>query len=165
MAQPDDDALPPEEVLFRRQNAPTRFAENDVYFANESIPAGNPLPESDLLKAIHTYTSDFYDNATINRGRTDWRSMDETALIAMGILLEEAAKESLGETGDLAFVEGEEIANPDDMATSSQIAKRPERKRRSRSTTVVGGYESDLMDFRPKGKRKKRRNEKTPDPS
>lgn len=31
--------------------------------------------------------------------------MDETALIAMGILMEETAREVLGETGDFAFVE------------------------------------------------------------
>jgi hypothetical protein len=31
--------------------------------------------------------------------------MDETALIAFGILLEEMAREELGETGDLAFTE------------------------------------------------------------
>lgn len=35
--------------------------------------------------------------------------MDETALIAMGILMEEASKECLGSTGDLVFTEGEEI--------------------------------------------------------
>lgn len=34
--------------------------------------------------------------------------MDETALLAMGILLEEAAAEALGETGDLVFVEGDD---------------------------------------------------------
>lgn len=31
--------------------------------------------------------------------------MDETALVALGILIEEMAKETLGETGDLALVE------------------------------------------------------------
>ena len=31
--------------------------------------------------------------------------MDETALIALGILMEETAREVLGETGDLAFIE------------------------------------------------------------
>ncbi len=31
--------------------------------------------------------------------------MDETALIALGILMEETAREVLGETGDFAFVE------------------------------------------------------------
>ena len=34
--------------------------------------------------------------------------MDGSALIALGILLEEMCKEKLGDTGDLAFVEGEE---------------------------------------------------------
>lgn len=32
--------------------------------------------------------------------------MDETALIALGILLDEGVREVLGETGDLAFTEG-----------------------------------------------------------
>ena len=39
--------------------------------------------------------------------------MDETALLAMGILIEEAAKESLGETGDLTFTEGEDYNHLD----------------------------------------------------
>jgi hypothetical protein len=155
-------SLPPEEVLFRRQNAPTRYAENDIYFANESIPAGNPLPDSDLLKAIHAYTSDFYDNATTNHGRFDWRSMDETALIAMGILLEETAKESLGKTGDMAFVEGEEIVNTDDVSTSSQRTQKSGRKRSSRSSTIVFGEDSNIEDFWPKEKRKKRKNDTDP---
>lgn len=43
------------------------------------------------------------------RSQDDYQSMDETALIAMGILLEEMAQESLGETGDLILVEEEEI--------------------------------------------------------
>jgi len=34
--------------------------------------------------------------------------MDETALIAFGILMEETARDVLGETGDLAFLEGSE---------------------------------------------------------
>ena len=37
--------------------------------------------------------------------------MDETALIALGILMEETAREVLGETGDFAFVEA---ANDDE---------------------------------------------------
>ncbi len=38
--------------------------------------------------------------------------MDETALLAVGILLEEAAEEVLGEKGDMVFVEGEELEKP-----------------------------------------------------
>ena len=40
-------------------------------------------------------------------------SLDETALLALGILLEEMAGYVLGETGDLAFVEGEEEGDDD----------------------------------------------------
>ena len=43
----------------------------------------------------------------VDEGLGDMRSMDETALLAMGILLEEAVKHSLGENGHLVFVEGE----------------------------------------------------------
>ena len=47
--------------------------------------------------------SDFYARATEHGGKYDWKSLDETALLALGILIEEAAVEVLGETGDLAF--------------------------------------------------------------
>ena len=66
------------------------------------------LPESDLLKAIHAYASDFYGRAVKWKGKVDFESLDETALLAVGILMEEMAREVLGETGDLAFVEGED---------------------------------------------------------
>lgn len=35
--------------------------------------------------------------------------MDETALLAFGILLEEASREALGRRGDLVFTEGVEV--------------------------------------------------------
>jgi hypothetical protein len=69
------------------------------------------LPDSDLLKAIHAYTSDFYRSATDDQGRIDSRSLDETALIAVGILLEEAVREAMGENGDMVFVEPEGLEN------------------------------------------------------
>lgn len=49
--------------------------------------------------------------------------MDETALSSWGILLEEMAQKSLGETGDLGLVEGEEI-----RADESQPAFRNDRR-------------------------------------
>jgi hypothetical protein len=99
-------AVSPEAVLFRRKNAPIRFEESDFYFANELLPS-RALPDSDLLKALHCYTSDFYSRATADKGRGEWRSMDETALLALGILMEEVCRETLGETGDMVFTEGE----------------------------------------------------------
>lgn len=99
--------MPPDEVLFRRKGAPTRYEENDIYFAHDDLRAGQKLPNADLLKCLHAYTSDFYYSSARNRGKKHWRSMDETALLAMGILLEEAAKHATKESGDLPFVECE----------------------------------------------------------
>ncbi|KXJ91130.1 hypothetical protein Micbo1qcDRAFT_69636 [Microdochium bolleyi] len=123
--------LAPEEVLFRRANAPVRYAERDIYFANERLPDGgiNVLPDSDMLKALHVYASHFYargqpdtgqssshagdhdeqGNRLLRRKRAtpiDEGSMDETAMLAFGIILEEASRELLGPSGDLVFTEG-----------------------------------------------------------
>jgi hypothetical protein len=127
-------AVSPEAVLFRQKNAPTRYVESDIYFANER-ELKTELPDSDLLKALHCYTSDFYSRATRRRGAGDWRSMDETALLALGILMEEATRDSLGQTGDLVFTEGEEVgaSNMQSTVTSSREKRRhgrPSKRRR-----------------------------------
>lgn len=62
---------------------------------------------------MHIYASDYYESALGAQGDVSFGSMDETALLAVGILLEEAAGHILGETGDLALVEGEEISDHD----------------------------------------------------
>ena len=115
-----DAILPPEEVLFSRKTAPQRYAEKDIYFANEALSNGgrDVLPDSDMLKAIHSYASLYYEalperhrgkerkQCFVGSRHIDERSMDETALLAFGILLEEAAREALGKDGDLVFTEG-----------------------------------------------------------
>lgn len=102
-------AVPPEEVLFRRKGAPVRYEDDDIYFADRHLEPERQqqltrLPDSELLKVLHAYVSDFCAT-TEDGGEGDWRSLDETALLALGILVEEAAVEALGETGDLALVE------------------------------------------------------------
>ena len=94
-------------MLFRRKGAPIRYEEDDFYWADRNLTDNQKLPESDLLKAIHAYASDFYGRAVKGRGKVDFESLDETALLAVGVLMEEMARDALGETGDLAFVEGE----------------------------------------------------------
>ena len=96
------------------------------------------LPDSDLLKAAHTYASDFYDRATTNRGQGDFRSMDGTALLALGILLEEAATHRLGEKGHLVFVEGDEDAEEVDGHNLSTKARSNSSRVRSVSEEIVG---------------------------
>ena len=95
-------------MLFRRKAAPIRYEEDDFYWADRYLTDNQKLPESDLLKAIHVYASEFYGRAVKGKGKVDFESLDETALLAMGILMEEAAGEVLGETGYKAFVEGED---------------------------------------------------------
>ncbi|KAI5307219.1 ph-response sensor protein [Ascosphaera pollenicola] len=101
-------SIPPEDVLFRRLNAPTRYMEDDFYFAHEKLPSDVVLPDSDLLKATHAYVSDFYASTVPSEEQISLHSMDHTALIAFGILLEEAALTMLGETGDMTLIEGVE---------------------------------------------------------
>jgi UAF complex subunit Rrn10 len=112
----------PLEVLLRRVRAPTE-GRADVYFADENLEPGQSLPDSDLLKAIHAYVSDFYSSRGEDRGMFDFRSLDETALIALGLLLEEAALQVLGETGDMVLVEPEGLEDylPESRATQMQV--------------------------------------------
>jgi hypothetical protein len=135
---------PPDEVLFRRRHAPERYAEHDVYFANErDFPdAGQGiLPDSDLLTAVHGYASKFYEavakresqGGAIAERTVDERSMDETALLAFGILLEEAGGEVLGRRGDLVFTEEADTseASDDDHMTEKSSHNNDSRARSS----------------------------------
>ena len=73
--------------------------------------------------------------------------MDETALLAMGILLEEAAKEILGDAGDLVFVEGEndnstekrEVDRLDSKASGTMNKSRASAKSRTRKRRKLNG--------------------------
>ncbi|KAK0745410.1 hypothetical protein B0T21DRAFT_102675 [Apiosordaria backusii] len=136
--------LAPEEVLFRRHNAPARYAEHDIYWASEDLLPSQQLPDSALLKSVHCYASKFYDYTALSasaphsqqqiaqpqdpttipgqtqphsgffqkKANTDLQSLDETALLAFGVLLEEASREVLGKRGDLVFTEAEGYQPP-----------------------------------------------------
>ena len=138
--------VPPDETLFRRHGAPERYEEDDFYWADRDLPKSQTLPDSDLLKAIHTYASDYYHRATVDKGQFDFYSMDETALLAIGILLEEAANHSLGATGDLAFVEGQEVA-----------AEEPEVTHQDESSSQISSRGSSVAVVAPKAKRRRKR--------
>lgn len=145
----------PDEVLFRRKDAPQRYAEYDIYFSHErDLPRGGRglLPESDLLKAIHSYSSHYYA-ASAHQSRApssrnvDNCSMDETALIAFGILLEEAGRDALGRRGDLVFTE----------AADSSDTSAGEGLPRERARVAVG-----RQDVGPRVPLRKRRRVKSP---
>lgn len=140
-------AVHPEEALFRRLNAPIRYEETDFYFAHEKLPSTRPLPSTDLLESVHAYTSDFYEHATPDGDHGNYQSMDETALIAMGILLEEMAKEALGKTGDMVLVEGEEILDEDEGWRA-----RRSRSRKRESTVASSGDDLESVVRRKRRK-------------
>ncbi|CBX90269.1 hypothetical protein IAQ61_001759 [Plenodomus lingam] len=97
--------LRPDEVLFKQAKAPVRYEETDYYHAHVATAVQQQLPGGDILSAIHAYVSSLYSHNAQLGNEPTWKCMDETALIALGILLEETAREVLGSTGDLAFTE------------------------------------------------------------
>ena len=102
--------LAPEEVLLKGSTRAKLLL--DHYKAEERLEDPNrDLPDSDLLKAAHAYASDFYSRATLDHGKHDFRSLDGSALMAIGCLLEEAARQPLGENGDMALVEPAGLEN------------------------------------------------------
>jgi len=135
--------MAPEEVLLKNKRAPQRYAERDIYNAHESLPndGRDVLPDSDLLKALHSYTSHFYEVLGWRRGEEcfvgtrhiDERSMDETALLAFGILLEEAGREALGARGDLVFTEAQE---PRELGQELWKRRYPKRRKLNRDHQV-----------------------------
>jgi hypothetical protein len=83
--------------------------------------------------------------------------MNGSSLIFMGILLEELAKDSLGDTGDLVLVEGETI--PTDDESTSRLGRRIGRKRANSGASsiyVSSGEDLDSVVRRKKRSKKRR---------
>lgn len=173
--------LPPEEILFARRNAPERYEEDDFYWANRELreEGREVLPDSELLKGVHEYVSGFYGKVFgegggggVEGGRgIDFKSMDGSALICLGMLLEEAAERVLGETGDLVFVEGAEdegegerdegIWEGEGEVEGEQVVddggeERAERRQSDEEADLTGGSISSEV-VRPGKRRKLRR--------
>ncbi|KAI0394273.1 hypothetical protein F5Y17DRAFT_428353 [Xylariaceae sp. FL0594] len=163
-----DPTLAPEEVLFRRAGAPIRYEEKDIYQAHEDLPDGGRgvLPDSDLLKTIHSYASHFYRDLPANQSSSardggggegegiSERSMDETALIAFGILLEEASREALGKRGDLVFTEGMEAREGDDVEGENRYENSPDP---GAADAALYGFNDDRKYQQARERRLKRR--------
>ena len=100
---PNNMPYPPNEVLQHIDGAPKGDDFDDAYYSwADDLPRELKLPDSDLLKALHTYASDYYGHA--ESATHSLLSMDGTALIAKSaILLEELVAESLEKSGNLVF--------------------------------------------------------------
>ena len=87
-----------DDILGRRPAVPYLFSPEGLPYEH------NPrLPDGDLLKAVHQYAGDFYHK--LGLGMVASRGMDETSLLAVGILIEESVREALGECGEGAFID------------------------------------------------------------
>lgn len=96
------DGLQPDEDEERVEDG--RWRHEQVQRLKARVKVGR-LPDSDLLKAVHAFAGLFYEACG---SHFDFRSLDETALLACGVLLEETVRDELGESGDLVFLEGAE---------------------------------------------------------
>lgn len=74
--------------------------------------------------------------------------MDETALIAFGILMEETAREILGETGDFAFVEAANEEDEQAFDPGDEPEETGADSSRSREVSVESEHESTSEDSR-----------------
>ncbi|KAK6529904.1 hypothetical protein TWF281_009058 [Arthrobotrys megalospora] len=94
-----------DEILFHNPLDPEFKLPDSVKVLLEDANLLKDLPDSDLLKAVHRYVAEFYTakgwDGVMGRG------MDESALLAIGVILEEYCREMIGKNGDLVFLEQE----------------------------------------------------------
>ena len=136
----------PEEYLLRRTTIPAGLLNESVAVSDQTLSSSrNALPQADSFNAIHAYVSDFYYARGNDRAKLDYRSLDETALIAMGILLEEAVRESLGDNGDMVFVEPEGLEDglEESKMTKHQIKGRVRPTRIPQSASEEDSIEEE----------------------
>lgn len=92
----------PNHALAQRLNVPV----DAIPVPDTDSVNGETLPRSDLLNAIHGYTSNlFHQRATDGQHNGLMRSMDESALLTLGMLVEELASEVIGTSGHLMLAE------------------------------------------------------------
>lgn len=107
-------AIPPDEILDRLN--PTKLKIPMVY--REEFPENLKLPSSDLLKALHYYTStkiSMSDDLTRMK-----RSMNDTALLAFGLLIEDWADMILDSDAADMFTEDDPTDEAQDSVTSEE---------------------------------------------
>lgn len=153
-------ALKPEEVLLRRVDAPAGIS-GEYYDADERLNPDQKLPDADVLRAVHTYASDYYSAHARGEINHNYKSLDETALLAFAILMEEATAEALGKAGDMVLVEPEGLEEglPESALTRHQVRGRvkPPPTPDPASTEEISSSEDHVSGDGRKIKRRRRR--------
>lgn len=105
--------LAPEEVLIRRPHHLNNKLKGEPYFAHQRLPRKTRLPPSDMLAAIHAHAADFYKYG-MQRWKAVYQSLDESALLAFGILAEELCKELMGPGGFRCLLDDPQATDNED---------------------------------------------------
>ncbi|KAF3142382.1 hypothetical protein TWF703_000770 [Orbilia oligospora] len=92
-----------DEILFHNPMNPGFVLPDSVKSILEDEKIMGDLPDSDLLKAVHRYASEFFDAKGWDGVMA--RSLDESALLAIGVILEEYCREMVGKDGGMVFAE------------------------------------------------------------
>lgn len=91
----------------------------------------------------------------------DFESLDETALLGLGILLEEMAEHALGHTGDLAFVEGEDMNDAAHGPAKGSQTMDAEVTESCKTASAASAF-AETSDSEVKQRRKRRKIRHTP---
>lgn len=97
-------AIPPDEVLLAQSQTGIKIPIRH----REEFPKDAPLPLAELLKAIHYYASKRVSKLPSEDKIALERSLDETALLGFGVMVEELADSYIDENGVDIFVENDE---------------------------------------------------------
>ncbi|KAK6511024.1 hypothetical protein TWF506_010108 [Arthrobotrys conoides] len=92
-----------DELLFHNPLNPDFVLPDSVKSILEDEKIIGDLPDSDLLKAVHRYVSEFFEAKGWDGVMA--RSMDESAMLAIGVILEEYCREMVGKDGGMVFAE------------------------------------------------------------
>ncbi|KAK6334630.1 hypothetical protein TWF718_010086 [Orbilia javanica] len=92
-----------DEIIFHNPLNPHFKLPDSVRDILEDETVTRDLPDSDLLKSVHRYAAEYFEAKGWDK--VMGRSMDESALLAIGLILEEYCREMVGENGGMVFAE------------------------------------------------------------
>lgn len=150
--------LPPEEVLIRRPHYLNNKLKGVPYFANERLPREARLPTSEMLTSIHAYAADFFKYG-MQRYRPVYQSMDESALLAFGILAEELSKEGMGSTGYKRLLDDPQATDNEDV--DNPIPDRLRTRKRRSEMVFDPNYRIEIREGRARFIRKRKKRTKS----
>ncbi|CAH2353047.1 hypothetical protein CLIB1423_09S01618 [[Candida] railenensis] len=103
-------SIPPDEILQKFNPTGIRVP---MRSREELSKSRSPLPSSDLLKALHYYTSRKVSKLDKKDRLKLENNFDETALLSLGSLVEDLAERLIGEHGIEIFTERDSSENVD----------------------------------------------------